>query len=202
MSYGGLTFVNRDLVNYDNSQWSAGFTSKAIPSNGLPEPSNNIIAISSSKILGGKIGKKIKNTHRIYKRMGKHTIKSAINSNILTKKRLSKKRLSKKRLSKKRLSKKRLSKKRLSKKRLSKKRLSKKRLSKKRLSKKNIYGGYSQYQNNVPLTPTYSTAGLQNNNFMSALANPVPYDVLSNCTNCVDNYNHYTNTGFPSRGSY
>jgi uncharacterized protein YjbI with pentapeptide repeats len=134
--------------------------------------------------------------------MGKHTIKSAINSNILTKKRLSKKRLSKKRLSKKRLSKKRLSKKRLSKKRLSKKRLSKKRLSKKRLSKKNIYGGYSQYQNNVPLTPTYSTAGLQNNNFMSALANPVPYDVLSNCTNCVDNYNHYTNTGFPSRGSY
>jgi hypothetical protein len=201
MSYGGLTFVNRDLVNYDNSQWSAGFTSKAIPTNGLPEPSNNVIAISSSKILGGKIGKKIgkkiKNTHRIYKRMGKHTIKSAINSNILTKKRLSKKRLSKKRLSKKRLSKKRLSKKRLSK-----KRLSKKRLSKKRLSKKNIYGGYSQYQNNVPLTPTYSTAGLQNNNFMSALANPVPYDVLSNCTNCVDNYNHYTNTGFPSRGSY
>jgi hypothetical protein len=196
MSYGGLTFVNRDLVNYDNSQWSAGFTSKAIPTNGLPEPSNNVIAISSSKILGGKIGKKIgkkiKNTHRIYKRMGKHTIKSAINSNILTKKRLSKKRLSKKRLSKKRLSKKRLSK----------KRLSKKRLSKKRLSKKNIYGGYSQYQNNVPLTPTYSTAGLQNNNFMSALANPVPYDVLSNCTNCVDNYNHYTNTGFPSRGSY
>ena len=181
MSYGGLTFVNRDLVNYDNSQWSAGFTSKAIPTNGLPEPSNNVIAISSSKILGGKIGKKIgkkiKNTHRIYKRMGKHTIKSAINSNILTKKRLSKKRLSKKRLSK-------------------------KRLSKKRLSKKNIYGGYSQYQNNVPLTPTYSTAGLQNNNFMSELANPVPYDVLSNCTNCVDNYNHYTNTGFPSRGSY
>jgi hypothetical protein len=182
MSYGGLTFVNRDLVNYDNSQWSAGFTSKAIPSNGLPEPSNNVIAISSSKILGGKIGKKIKNTHRIYKRMGKHTIKSAINSNILTKKRLSKKRLSKKRLSK--------------------KRLSKKRLSNKKYLKKNIYGGYSQYQNNVPLTPTYSTAGIQNNNFMSALANPVPYDVLSSCTNCVDNYNHYTNTGFPSRGSY
>ena len=172
MSYGGLTFVNRDLVNYDNSQWSAGFTSKAIPSNGLPEPSNNVIAISSSKILGGKIGKKIKNTHRIYKRMGKHTIKSAINSNILTKKRLSKKRLSKKRL------------------------------SNKKYLKKNIYGGYSQYQNNVPLTPTYSTAGIQNNNFMSALANPVPYDVLSSCTNCVDNYNHYTNTGFPSRGSY
>jgi hypothetical protein len=182
MSYGGLTFVNRNLVNYDNSQWSAGFTSKTIPSNGLPEPLNNVIAISSSKILGGKIPKKIKNTHRIYKRMGKHTIKSSINSNILTKKRLSKKRLSKKRLSK--------------------KRLLKKRLSNKKYIKKNIYGGYSQYQNNVPLTPTYSTAGLQNNNFMSALANPVPHNVLPNYTNCVDNYNHYTNTGFPSRGSY
>jgi len=192
MSYGGLTFVNRDLVNYDNSQWSAGFTSKAIPNNGLPEPLNNVIAISSSKILGGKIGKKIKNTHRIYKRMGKHTIKSSVNSNILTKKRLSKKRLSKKRLSKKRLLKKRLSN----------KRLSNKRLSNKKYLKKNMYGGYSQYQNNVPLTPTYSTAGLQNNNFMSALANPVPFNVLPNCTNCVDNYNHYTNSGFPSRGSY
>ena len=187
MSYGGLTFVNRDLVNYDNSQWSAGFTSKAIPSHGLPEPLNNVDAISYSKILGGKIGKKIKNNHRIYKRMGKHTIKSSINSNILTKKRLSKKRLSKKRLSKKRLSK---------------KRLSKKHLYSKKYLKKNIYGGYSQYQNNVPLTPTYSTAGLQSNNFMSALANPVPFNVLSNCTNCVDNYNHYTNSGFPSKGSY
>jgi hypothetical protein len=33
----------------------------------------------------------------------------------------------------------------------------------------------------------------------SALANPPPATVLSNCTNCVDNYNHYTNSGFPSR---
>ena len=32
------------------------------------------------------------------------------------------------------------------------------------------------------------------------LANPPPIEVLPNCVNCVDNYNHYTNTGFPSRG--
>jgi hypothetical protein len=33
-----------------------------------------------------------------------------------------------------------------------------------------------------------------------ALANPAPYTVLSNSTNCVDNYSRFTNTGFPSRG--
>lgn len=60
-------------------------------------------------------------------------------------------------------------------------------------------GGYAQYQNNLPMTNTYSTGGyLSANN--SALANPVPYTRLSNCTNCVDNYNHYTNQGFPSKG--
>ena len=49
------------------------------------------------------------------------------------------------------------------------------------------------------MTPSYSTGGfLKPSNL--GLANPVPYKVLSNCTNCVDNYNHYTNKGFPSRG--
>jgi hypothetical protein len=32
------------------------------------------------------------------------------------------------------------------------------------------------------------------------LANPPPIKVLGNCTNCVDNYNHFTNSGFPSKG--
>jgi hypothetical protein len=59
--------------------------------------------------------------------------------------------------------------------------------------------GYHQYQNNYPDTPSYSVgANLSANE--SALANPPPYKVLSNCTNCVDNYNHYTGKGFPSRG--
>jgi hypothetical protein len=60
-------------------------------------------------------------------------------------------------------------------------------------------GGYSQYQNNMPMTPTYSTGGVLSAANLG-LANPVPYKVLSNCTNCVDNYNHFTNSGFPSRG--
>jgi hypothetical protein len=60
-------------------------------------------------------------------------------------------------------------------------------------------GGYSQYQNNLPMTPTYSTGGVLSANNLG-LANPVPYQALSNCTNCVDNYNHFTNSGFSSRG--
>ena len=60
-------------------------------------------------------------------------------------------------------------------------------------------GGYSQYQNNLPMTPTYSTGGVLSAGNLG-LANPVPYQVLSNCTNCVDNYNHFSNSGFPSRG--
>jgi hypothetical protein len=62
-------------------------------------------------------------------------------------------------------------------------------------------GGYSQYQNNVPMTQTYSLGGPLPDS-LSALASPPPYHVLSNCTNCVDNYNHFSGVGFPSRGSY
>jgi hypothetical protein len=59
--------------------------------------------------------------------------------------------------------------------------------------------GYTQYQNNLPLTPTYSVGGLLLAKELG-LANPPPIEVLPNCTNCTDNYNHYTGTGFPSRG--
>lgn len=59
--------------------------------------------------------------------------------------------------------------------------------------------GYSQYQNNLPLTPTYSLGGVLPASQLG-LATPPPIHVLSNCTNCTDNYNHYTGTGFPSRG--
>lgn len=76
------------------------------------------------------------------------------------------------------------------------KRSSKSRSSSRRYRQK---GGYSQYQNNAPISTNYSTGGyLKPMN--SALANPVPYKILSNNVNCVDNYNHYTNKGFASRG--
>ena len=70
-------------------------------------------------------------------------------------------------------------------------------------------GGNSQYMNNVPNTPSYSTGG-QLSPALSALANPVPYSVLPN-VNGIDNLNHNvlnsfgnsgSGMGFPSRGSF
>ena len=63
-----------------------------------------------------------------------------------------------------------------------------------------LRGGYAQYQNNLPMTQVYSLGATNLPASESALANPPPYTALSNCVNCVDNYNHYTNKGFPSRG--
>jgi hypothetical protein len=60
-------------------------------------------------------------------------------------------------------------------------------------------GGYSQYQNNLPMTPTYSVGGVLPASQLG-LANPPPIQVLSNCTNCQDNLNAYTGKGFPSPG--
>ncbi len=59
--------------------------------------------------------------------------------------------------------------------------------------------GYSQYQNNLPFTPSYSVAGKLDPSDLP-LANPPPIHKLPNCTNCVDNYNHFTGKGFSSRG--
>ncbi len=60
-------------------------------------------------------------------------------------------------------------------------------------------GGYAQFYNNMPNTPSFSTGGVLSPS-LSALANPVPYQVLSNNGgSCVDNYNHMTNSGFPSK---
>lgn len=52
----------------------------------------------------------------------------------------------------------------------------------------------------MPMTPTYQVAGINLPASQLALANPAPYVKLDNCVNCVDNYNHYTNKGFPSKG--
>jgi hypothetical protein len=69
-------------------------------------------------------------------------------------------------------------------------------------------GGYSQYMNNVPYTPSYSTGGSLSPS-LSALANPAPYHLLPN--QAIDNLNHNalnsfgnsgSGMGFPSRGSF
>jgi hypothetical protein len=56
-------------------------------------------------------------------------------------------------------------------------------------------GTYHQYMGSVPNTPSYQTGSINLSPSESALANPVPFSVLPNCTNCVDNYNHFTNSG-------
>jgi hypothetical protein len=56
-------------------------------------------------------------------------------------------------------------------------------------------GTYNQWQGGIPNTPTFSTGGVISAKNLG-LANPVPYQKISNCTNCVDNYNHNTNKGF------
>jgi len=65
------------------------------------------------------------------------------------------------------------------------------------------HGGYAQYQNNMPMTPTYQISGINLPASQLALANPPPITPLSNCVNCVDNYSHFpppSGYGFPSKG--
>ena len=77
-----------------------------------------------------------------------------------------------------------------------KRRFSRRGKSKKSVSRRQRGGaGYHQFMGNVPNTPSYSTGGPLAPN-VSALAMPVPFKPLSNCTNCVDNYNHNTNKGY------
>jgi len=68
-----------------------------------------------------------------------------------------------------------------------------------RTHKRRQRGGYSQYQNNLPMTPTFSVGGILPASQLG-LANPPPIQVLPNCTNCRDNYNAYLQTGTPSPG--
>ncbi len=64
---------------------------------------------------------------------------------------------------------------------------------------KSLKGGYSQYFNNFPNTPSYSVGGILSSSNL-ALANPPPIQQLPNCVNCQDNYNHFTGKGFASLG--
>jgi hypothetical protein len=179
-----LNNINGSLVNVDNSHYSgSAFSNRVLPQTVnpqvLPEPWNNRQAADSfipGCTSGGK-KKKFKNISNMYKmsKTKKHRTFSKL--------------------------KRKYSYKYKSKSKRSKRMKNKRSKSKRYKSKKSYKGGYSQYQSNVPMTQTYSLGGHLNAN-QSALANPAPYHVLSNCTNCVDNYNHFMNKGFPSFGSY
>ena len=169
---------NKDLVNVTASHNSGfGFTSTVDPRcvnpAVLPAMSNNVQAAAASKIVGGGINrKKINKISRKYKMKGS---KRHVRRSIRRMKSRVRSRYSK--------------------------RSAKRSRSHRRSASRGQKGGYAQYQNNMPMTQTFSTGG-NLSPALSALASPPPYQVLSNNTSCVDNYNHFTNGGFPSRGSY
>ncbi len=198
LGYGNVTplsNVNGAYVNVDNSQFAGRFGSNEIqgtppgPLPGLAGAKNNIDAAAGNVpgiclFKGGakKLKRKIKNITKHYKRM------KAGSKKINYFKKMLKKRVLSRKLSR----------------RLAggrKRSYSQKFAGGRRSSiSRRQRGGYSQYQNNQPMTPVYQVAGINLPASELGLANPPPYVKLSNCVNCVDSYNHYTNMGFPSKG--
>jgi hypothetical protein len=173
------------LVNVNASHNSGfGFTSTVNPRSVNPAvlsvPTSNIQAAAASKIVGGgRINRK-----KINKISGKYKMRGSKKSKRRSIRRMKSRVRS--RFAKR------------SAKRAHSRRQSRSR-SLKRSASRGQKGGYAQYQNNMPNTPSFSTGGPLSPS-LSAMANPVPYQALSNCTNCVDNYSHFTNAGFPSKG--
>lgn len=165
------------LVNLNASHNSGfGFTSTVDPKSvnpaALPVPASNIQAAAASKIVGGgRINRK-----KINKISGKYKMRGSKRS-----KRRSIRRMKSRVRSR------------------FAKRSAKRARSRRRGRSLKQKGGYAQYQNNMPNTPSFSTGGYLSPS-LSAMANPVPYQTLSNCTNCVDNFSKFENSGFPSRG--
>jgi hypothetical protein len=185
LGYGNIppfSNYNGNYVNVDNSHSSALFGSNVIP--GLPGLSGAKYNVDAAAgvvpgiclFKGGakKLKTKIKNITKGYKKMKAGSRKS-------------------------RSLKQRLRAKMLSRRSARGRMFAGSRKTRQRRRSRAQRGGYGQYQNNLPMTQTYSVGGVLAPS-LSALANPPPVQVLSNCTNCVDNYNHYTNMGFPSRG--
>ena len=180
-----MVSINGSVVNMDGSHYRGDvFTSKVNPSsvnpNALPEPRSNIQAANSYiPCKGGGRNKKKTFWRKIKKISGKYKMTK---NKTRSRRKLGKLRKKVKSIMKSKKGKRKSGRK------------TKKRV---RFQK----GGYSQYMLNVPNTPTYSTGGVLNAS-NSAEANPVPYQILNNCTNCVDNYSRFTNWGFPSKGSF
>lgn len=170
--------LNGSLVNVDASHYSGDkFTSTVDPRtvnvNALPEPLSNVQG-AASYIPCQSGGRKI-NRRKINKISRKYKMKGSRKSISRRVRRM--------------------------KSRVRSRYNSKSRRAGRTRSRRGQKGGYAQYQNNMPMTQTYSLGGPLAPG-LSALASPPTYQTLSNCTNCVDNYNHFTGSGFPSRGSY
>jgi hypothetical protein len=196
-----LANVNPSLVNVDNSSYSGGFgsteTSRSFSLN--PTPMSGIQAASASALqMGGRRHKKHHKTIKLrikkiaskYKKMKggkKLTLKSAKRQLLSVIKLIKADNGSKSR---------KVKKTRKSSRKHKKGGYSLGRAGGSRRRRHYQKGGtYHQYMGDVPNTPTYQTGSINLSPSESALANPVPFSTLPNCTNCVDNYNHFTNSG-------
>lgn len=190
LEYGNINpYNNSSYVNGTSSNYSGSFSSNEIPGippgplPGLAGAKSNVDAVAGKVpgifMNGGvkKLKRKIKNITKHYKRMKAgskklRTLKHRIRSRAVSRQFAGRRSRRHSRRNSRRHS---------------------RRHRKQR-------GGYSQYMNNMPNTPTYQVAGINLPSSQLALANPAPITKLSNDTSCIDNYNHYTNQGFPSRG--
>ena len=193
LGYGNispLSNINGRYVNVDNSNSPGTFSTNTIPGlPGLAGAKNNVDAAAGyvpgiCLFKGGskQLKRKIKNITRKYKMKGGTKRRSQLKSKMRS---MSKSTRARSRGP--------------SRWRFASGGRRKRTNSKSRFSRKSRVGGYSQYQNNLPMTPSYSVGGILSANQLG-LANPPPIQVLPNCTNCADNYNHFTGMGFPSRG--
>jgi hypothetical protein len=179
--------INPNLVNVDNSSYSGGFgsneTSRNFSSVLNKLPISNVEAAAASKLQSGGAPRRCGGTKK-NKNPFKLKIKNIVNKYKKMTSKFSKKMTLKK------------MKQRLSKMFRMKKSRHGKHSRKHRASRKMKMrgGGYHQYIGNVPNTPVYSTGGVLPAS-LSALANPVPFEVLKNTGACTDNYNHFTNSG-------
>jgi len=197
--------VNPHFVNKDNSNYAGGFGSNEIPGlPGLAGAKNNIDAAAGyvpgiCLFKGGQLKKKIKNITKMYKMKNKKTLKNRFKIFVHKINNLKNRSIAKLRSKSRSFAGEKRSKK-YSNKRSNRKRKSLRGGSAAYYPQSIPYPpGYGQYQNNLPLTPTYSLGGILPAKDLG-LANPPPVNVLSNCTNCTDNYNHFTGKGFYSRG--
>lgn len=187
LGYGNIppfSNVNNSFINTTSSNNPANFTSNVIlgtppgPLPGLAGAKSNVDAASSC--VSGACYKGGSKTP-FYKRI-KQKIK-----NITRKYRM---KLRKTKLRKRPTKK--------SRKHHTKKRYHKSRYFRGGMSAPSYPAGYGQYQNNLPSTPSYAVGGILSGNSELGLANPPPITRMTNSD--VDNYNHFTNTTFQSRG--
>jgi hypothetical protein len=188
--------VNPNYVNVDNSHYPGGFGSNEIPGlPGLAGAKSNVDAaagyVPGICLMKGGLKRKIKNITKKYKMKSKKTLKRKFQKLGKRFRRISSRAIARARSISRSIS----------------RSFRGGKGSKSRKHRGGLRGGsypqsipyppgYGQYQNNLPLTPSYSVGGVLPASQLG-LANPPP---ITATNQCVDNYNHYTNTGFASRG--